>query len=144
MGINPRPPAGEPAYRWDWDAPVLASRHTAGTVYLGANRLFISKDFGMTWTRTKDLTRAINRETLPLMGVLGREIKISKNDGESGFSEITAIAESPLDAKVLWVGTDDGNVQVSTDGGTSWQEVSGAISGNAGVPNGTYVSRVVA
>ena len=51
MGIKPRPPAGEPAYRFDWDAPVMASRHTPGTVYLGGNRLFISKDYGSTWTR---------------------------------------------------------------------------------------------
>ena len=45
MGIKPRPPAGEPNYRFDWDAPVIASRHTPGTVYLGGNRLFISKDY---------------------------------------------------------------------------------------------------
>ena len=69
MGITPRPPAGEPAYRFDWDAPVMASRHTPGTVYLGGNRLFISKDYGSTWTRTKDLTRSINRDTLEMMGV---------------------------------------------------------------------------
>src|SRR4029078_1066454 len=107
---RPPPPAGDPTYRFDWDAPVMASTHTAGTVYLGANRLFISKDYGNTWTRTPDLTRQVNRDTLKLMGVLDRDIKISRNDGESGFSEITAIAESPLDQKVLWVGTDDGNV----------------------------------
>jgi hypothetical protein len=52
-GHHPRPPAGEPNYRFDWDAPVMASRHTSGTVYLGGNRLFISRDFGSTWTRTK-------------------------------------------------------------------------------------------
>ncbi|HTI63536.1 MAG TPA: hypothetical protein VL524_08490, partial [Gemmatimonadaceae bacterium] len=59
------------------------------------------------------------------------------------FSEITTIAESPLDAKVLWVGTDDGNVQVSTDGGKSWKEVSAAIV-PVGVKSGTYVARIVA
>jgi len=144
LDLKPQPPKGDSAYRWDWDAPVVASRHTAGTVYLGANRLFISKDYGVTWTRTKDLTRGINRDTLPLMGVLGKDIKISKNDGESGFSEITAIAESPVDAKVLWVGTDDGNVQVSTDGGASWREVSTPILTSHGELTGTYVSRIVA
>ncbi len=51
QGIKPRPPAGEPPYRYDWDAPVMASQHTPGTVYLGGNRLFISKDYGSTWTR---------------------------------------------------------------------------------------------
>ena len=140
IGINPRPPAGEPPYRYDWDAPVLASRHTSGTVYLGANRLFISKDFGSTWTRTKDLTRSIDRDTLPMMGVLNRDIRLSRNDGDA-ISEISNIAESPLDPKILWVGTDDGNVQVTTDGGATWTEVSGAITG---VKSGTFVSRIVA
>jgi photosystem II stability/assembly factor-like uncharacterized protein len=140
MGITPRPPAGEPPYRFDWDAPVMASRHTAGTVYLGGNRLFISKDYGSTWTRTNDLTRSINRDTLEMMGVVNRDIKISRNDGDN-ISEISNFAESPLDSKVLWVGTDDGNVQLSTDGGGTWTELSGAI---AGVKNGTFVSKIVA
>ncbi len=140
MGINPRPPAGEPPYRYDWDAPVLASKHTSGTVYLGANRLFISKDFGSTWTRTKDLTRSINRDELDMMGVKNRDIKLSRNDGDN-ISEITNIAESPLDPKILWVGTDDGNVQLSRDGGATWSELSANIKG---VKDGTFVSRVVA
>jgi photosystem II stability/assembly factor-like uncharacterized protein len=140
MGINPQPPAGEPPYRYDWDAPVMASHHTAGTVYLGGNRLFISKDFGSTWTRTKDLTRSINRDELTLMGVLDKDIKLSRNDGD-GISEISNFAESPLDPKILWVGTDDGNVQLTTDGGATWTELSGAITG---VRNGTFVGDIVA
>ena len=140
IGINPRPPAGEAPYRYDWDAPVMASRHTAGTVYLGGNRLFISRDYGSTWTRTKDLTRSINRDTLELMGVPNRDVRISRNDGDD-ISEISNIAESPIDPKVLWVGTDDGNVQLSVDGGTNWTELSGAITG---VKNGTFVGDIVA
>jgi hypothetical protein len=66
---------------------------------------------------------------------------LSKNDGEGSFGEITTIAESPLDSQVLWVGTDDGNVQVSRDGGRTWKEVSRNL---GGVPSGTYVSRVLA
>ncbi len=143
LDIKPQPPKGEPPYRWDWDAPVIASRHTAGTVYIAANRLFISKDAGTTWTRTNDLTRSVNRDTLSLMGVLDRDIKIARNDGESGFSEITTIAESPIDPKVLWVGTDDGNVQVSQDGGATWRETSAAITSGAGIANGSYVARIV-
>jgi len=139
MGITPRPPAGEPPYRWDWDAPVMASRHTAGTVYLGGNRLFISRDYGSTWTRTKDLTRSINRDELEMMGVKNRDIKLSRNDGDA-ISEISNFAESPLDPKILWVGTDDGNVQLTTDGGTTWTELSGAIKG---VKDGTFVGKIV-
>src|SRR5207253_6487474 len=92
-GINPRPPAGEPAYRYDWDAPVMASQHTSGTVYLGGNRLFISKDFGYSWTRSKDLTRSIDRDELEMMGVKNRDIKLSRNDGDA-ISEISNLAES--------------------------------------------------
>jgi photosystem II stability/assembly factor-like uncharacterized protein len=138
--ITPRPPAGEPGYRFDWDAPVMASRLTAGTVYLGGNRLFTSKDYGSTWTRSKDLTRSISRDALEMMGVANRDIKLSRNDGDN-ISEISNFAESPLDPKILWVGTDDGNLQLTTDGGTTWTELSHSI---AGVKDGTFVGDIVA
>ena len=141
LGIEPQPPTGERDYRYDWVTPIVASRHTPGLVYFGGNRLFISRDRGSTWTRTADLTRQINRDTLTLMGVRGADIKLSRYDGEQSFSEIVGISESPLDGRVLWVGTDDGNVQLSRDGGATWTELSANING---VPNGTYVSRVVA
>ena len=141
LDIKPVPPKGDSAYRFDWDAPLVASRHTSGTVYIGGNRLFISRDFGSTWARTNDLTRAVRRDSLMLGGVMNRDIRLSRNDGESSFSEITAFSESPIDPKVLWVGTDDGNVQVSTDAGLTWNEVSANISA---VANGTYVGRIIA
>ena len=135
LDLEPYPPPGEPAYRWDWVTPSLVSQHDPRVVYFGGNRLFISRDRGLTWERTQDLTRQIDRDTLRLMGVPGAERMLSKNDGEQSFSEITTIAESPLDAKILWVGTDDGNIQVSRDGGRTWAEVS---------PLKTYVTRVIA
>lgn len=137
--IQPVAPPGE-SYRYDWTAPIVASTHTAGTVYLGANKLLISRDFGSTWTATKDLTRAVNRDTTRLAGVLNTEITLSRNDGDS-FSEISAMAESPIDPLVLWVGTDDGNVQVSQDGGKTWTEVGRNI---RGVADGSFVGKVVA
>jgi photosystem II stability/assembly factor-like uncharacterized protein len=140
LSITPRPPTGEPGYRFDWDAPVMASKHVSGTVYLGGNRLFTSKDFGSNWTRSKDLTRQINRDTLMMMGVKNSDIRIARNDGDA-ISEISNFAESPIDPKILWVGTDDGNVQVTIDGGTTWNEVSGAITG---VASGTFVGDIVA
>ena len=139
MGITPRPPTGEPPYRFDWDSPVMASRHTAGTVYLGGNRLFISKDYGDVDAHEGSDALDQSRHAR-MMGVLNRDIRISRNDGDN-FSEITNFAESPIDPKVLWVGTDDGNVQLTSDGGATWTELSGAITG---VKNGTFVGKIVA
>ena len=138
--IQPQAPSGE-SYRFDWTAPIVASQHVAGTVYLGANKLLISRDFGSTWTATKDLTRQVNRDTLRMAGVRNSDIRISRNDGESNYSEITTFAESPLDPRILWAGTDDGNVQLSRDGGLTWTELSAGLSG---VPSGSFVDRIVA
>ncbi len=141
MSLRLRAPDGEEPYRWDWVSPSLISRHDPDVVYLGGNRLFISRDRGDSFTRTDDLTRQQDRDDLEIMGVRGADITLSRNDGTSSYGEIVTIAESPLDPAVLWVGTDDGNVQVSRDGGRSWNEVSGAA---PGLPDGTYVSRVLA
>ncbi|MGH7445083.1 MAG: hypothetical protein ACREKM_09415, partial [Longimicrobiales bacterium] len=139
LNITPQPPAGEDEYRFDWTSPSLLSQHDPATIYLGGNRLFISHDRGLSWARTEDLSRQIDRDTLTIMGVPGSEIELSRNDGVGSFGQIVVIGESPLDADVLWVGTDDGNVQVSRDGGSTWTEVGRNVTG---VASGTYVSRV--
>ena len=141
MSLRLSAPEGEDPYRWDWVSPSLISRHDPNVVYLGGNRLFISRDRGDSFTRTEDLTRRQDRDTLEIMGVRGADTELSRNDGTSSYGEIVTISESPIDPAVLWVGTDDGNVQVSADGGRSWNEVSG---GAPGLPDGTYVSRVLA
>ena len=141
LDIRPYPPGDEEPYRFDWVTPILLSQHYPSTVYFGGNRLFISKDRGESWERTEDLTRQVERDSLMLMGVKGAGEILSKNDGTSFYGEITTIAESPLDYRILWVGTDDGNVQVSKNGGRSWTNVSGNV---RGVRDGTYVSRIIA
>jgi photosystem II stability/assembly factor-like uncharacterized protein len=139
MDIRPVPGPGE-QYRFDWAPPILISRHDSRTIYFGGNRLFTSRDRGSSWERTEDLTKNIDRDALELMGVRGGDITLSRNDGTSSYGELVSIAESPIDANVLWVGADDGNIQVSQDGGNTWQEVSGNIGG----PPNAYVSRLVA
>jgi len=139
LDINPVPPVGED-YRFDWVAPSRLSQHDPDVFYIAGNRFFTSRDRGETWERTGDLSRQIDREGLEIMGVAGRDITISKNDGTSGYGEATAIGESPLDPAILWVGFDDGNLQLSRDGGATWTEVSHNV---PGVPDGTYVSRVI-
>src|SRR5207245_5128174 len=102
--------------------------------------LFKSTDRGATWTSiSPDLTTATSRDQLPLMGVLGKDITLAKNDGMSSFGNITALAESPSRAGLIYVGTDDGNVQLTRDGGRAWTNLTSKISG---VPKMIYVSRL--
>jgi photosystem II stability/assembly factor-like uncharacterized protein len=139
LDISPAPPVGEEEYRFDWTSPIIISQHDPATVYAGGNRLFISRDRGESWERTEDLSKQVDRDTVPLMGILGADISISRNDGTGSFGEAVTIGESPLDANILWVGMDDGNLQVSRDGGANWNEVSGSVQG---IQPGTYVSRI--
>ncbi len=137
--IHPVAAPGEPELRWEWMTPGAASKVRPGTYYYGAQRLMITRDHGTTWTGTEDLTRAIDRDTLTIMGVRGSEPMLSKNDGQSDFSALSAVAESPVDPTVLWAGSDDGNLQVSRDGGDTWTNVAANL---PGMPDGAYVSRI--
>ena len=139
LNIEPSQRPGDEPYRFDWTSPLMVSKHDPSTVYLAGNRLFISRDRGESWERTEDLSRQIDRDDLELMGVKGEDISISRNDGTGSHGEAVTLDESPMDASVLWVGFDDGNLQVSRDAGTSWTEVSGHL---PGLPDGTYVSRI--
>lgn len=149
--IRPEPPITT-EIRWNWNTPLLLSPHNPRTLYAGANRLFISRDRGETWTMTGDLTKNVDRNGIEVMGmrndlprcdqnVRGTKCIVSRNDGVSNYSTLTTVAESPIVPGVLWVGSDDGNIQVSRDGGATWVEV------GHNIPGGTkqyYVSRVEA
>ncbi len=139
LSISPQPPSGED-YRFDWTSPSLVSRHDSRVVYVAGNRLFISRDRGESWERTNDLSKQVDRDELELMGVKGADIDISPNDGTGSYGEAVTLAESPLNPAVLWVGMDDGNIQVSRDQGRSWTEVSRNLPRNL---RGTYPSRVL-
>ena len=140
LGITPQEEPGE-NYRWDFASPMMASRHNPDVVYVGAQYLFRSNDRGSSWTKTADLSRGIDPDTMTIMGVAVGDITISANDGVSGFGTIVTMSESPIDPAILWVGLDDGNIQVSQNGGASWTEVSGNL---PGAPAGAQVSRVAA
>ena len=142
LDIEPAQNPDHEPYRFDWTSPVLASQHDPDMVMLAGNRVFISRDRGNSWSIvSEDLSRQIDRDTLSIMGVQGGEIPISRNDGTSSYGEAVTVSESPVDPNVLWVGFDDGNLQVSRDGGRSWTEVSRNVRGLA---DGTYVSRIAA
>jgi photosystem II stability/assembly factor-like uncharacterized protein len=136
--IVPPPPPGT-FYRFYWSTPFILSPHDPSTVYLGGDRLFRSTTRGDSWTASPDLTRNIGRNDRPIMGVAGTAPMASKHDGAASFSNIVTVGESPVVAGIVWVGTNDGNVQVTRDGGATWKNV---VENLKGVPQETHVSRV--
>ncbi len=138
--IQPQPVSSEETLRWNWTTPIVVSPHDPTTLFTGANRLFKSTDRGHSWTAiSEDITGQADRDELTLMGVRGEDITLSGNDGVSSFGNITALAESPRRAGLIYVGTDDGKVHVTRDGGEAWTDLTGRISG---VPEMIYVSRL--
>jgi photosystem II stability/assembly factor-like uncharacterized protein len=140
--IRPEPNPDDPPYRFGWESPLLISSHDPHTLYFGANFLFRSKDQGNAWVKLGgDLTTAVDRNKLKILDKLPTAQTVSLNYGVAWYPAILAIAESPLDANVLWVGTQDGNVQVSRDGGGTWINVAEKV---PDLPRGTWVSSLVA
>src|SRR3954466_7652234 len=136
--VVPTPPSGT-FYRFYWNTPFILSPHNSRTVYLGGDRLFRSFDRGDTWVASPDLTKNIGRNDRPILGIAGTAPMASKHDGAASFSNIVTIGESPLVPGIIWVGTNDGNLQVSRDNGNTWQSM---IDNVPGVPKETHVSRV--
>jgi photosystem II stability/assembly factor-like uncharacterized protein len=141
--IRPQEPNDQaPRYRFQWNSPLMISAHDHNTIYYGGNHLFKSTDHGDTWTVLgEDLTTNAKRDE---MSILGRKIDrnsgvLSRDDGVADWPCITTIAESPVKTGVLWVGTDDGNVQMSRDDGKTWTNV---VSHILGMPKMSYVSRI--
>jgi hypothetical protein len=128
-------------YRFNWNTPVLLSPHNPSIVWLGGNRLFRSYNRGETWIASPDLTKSIDRNTVTMMGVPGDRTQLSKNDGVVSYSTIISISESPVMPGIVWAGTDDGNLQVSRDGGETFTEVSRNL---PGLPPGNlyWISRI--
>ncbi len=143
-GASERPAPGAPrdaGYRWNWDTPVLVSAIDPKVLYMGANVLFRSSDRGGSWKAiSPDLTLHIDRDTLEMMGTRITAQTLSRNDGQANYGSLTTIGESPLDGRVLYTGSDDGQVQVSRNGGASWSNITSRI---PGLPARTYVSTVL-
>lgn len=128
--------------RPNWDAPYFVSPHNPTRLYWGSNILYRTDDRGDSWTRVSgDLTRQLDPVEIPIMGKLWDPTKtVSWNRATTALSNIVAIDESPLLEGLLYVGTDDGLLQVSEDGGGTWRRVESF----PGVPAGTYVTDVAA
>jgi photosystem II stability/assembly factor-like uncharacterized protein len=121
-GIRPRPPQGAPAYRFNWDSPLLISPHDPKTIYYGGNHVFRSLDRGDRWEPlSPDLTRG--------------------QPGPNAYNghTLTTLAESPRKAGLLWAASDDGKVHVSRDCGKSWADLSDKV---PGLPPERWVNRI--
>jgi photosystem II stability/assembly factor-like uncharacterized protein len=115
--IKPRARTGQPAYRFNWETPIMISARDPKTIYVGGNVLFKSANRGDAWSAiSPDLTN-------------------------EKVATISTFAESPLDAAVLYAGTDDGNVWVTRDGGKNWKNITTKF---PGMPGKRWVSRVIA
>ena len=124
LDIQPQPAPGEPPERWNWDAPVIVSPHSAQRLYFGSQRLWRSDDRGDSWTPVSgDLTHNRNRYQLEMAGRVRSVDALYDTGAMSLYSTLTTISESPLVEGLLYVGSDDGLIQVSEDGGGSWRAV---------------------
>jgi photosystem II stability/assembly factor-like uncharacterized protein len=135
--IRPAASWKEPPYRFNWNSPVLVSPNDPKTVYCGGNFLFLTADRGNSWEIiSPDLTTNDPAKQKDSGGPISFE-----NTGAEVHCTIVTIAESPLDKKTLWCGTDDGNLQVTRDGGKTWKNIIGGVQG---LPMHTWCSRVEA
>lgn len=136
--IRPVAKPGE-THRYNWSAPILPSRHVPRQLYFAANVLFRSSDRGDSWqVISPDLTRAIDRNVLPMRGGPVDSAALGRHEGTQEFGNISTIDESPLRPGLLATGSDDGVVAVSRDGGQTWSRTEKFPA----VPETTYVSRV--
>ncbi|MGI9165870.1 MAG: sialidase [Pyrinomonadaceae bacterium] len=136
--IQPLPQYKEGKLRYNWNTPIHLSPKSDGTIYVAAQFLFRSRDHGQTWERiSPDLTtNDPEKQKQEQSGGVTVD-----NSAAEMHTTIYAIAESPKDSNLIWVGTDDGNVQITRDGGKKWTNVAGNI---PGLPKNAWVSSVEA
>ncbi|MEY2494709.1 MAG: hypothetical protein QOJ45_1201 [Verrucomicrobiota bacterium] len=135
--IQPKPNYKE-KLRWNWNTPIALSPNEKGTIYIGAQFLFRSRDHGQTWDRiSPDLsTNDPEKQKQEQSGGITVD-----NSAAEMHTTIYSISESPKDKNVIWVGTDDGNIQVTRDGAKTWNNV---VSNVPGVPKNSWVSWIQA
>ena len=136
--IQPLPVKGDPKLRFNWNAPMAISEHQPDRFYMGSQFVHKSEDMGDTWVKiSPDLTtNDKSKQEQEDSGGLSTD-----NSGAENHCTIFSIAESPIDENVIWVGTDDGNVQVTQDGGKNWSNVTVNLTG---LPANTWVYQIEA
>ena len=141
MGIQPQVGRGEEPLRWNWDSPFIISPHSHTRLYFAADKLFRSDDRGDSWqVISGQLSRGLDRDKLPVMGKVWGIDAVAKNASTAFFGNASALAESPKKDGLIYIGTDDGLIQVTEDGGKNWRR----IEKFSGVADMAYVSRIIA
>ena len=139
VDIQPQPGANDPHERFNWDAPILVSPHDPKRIYFASYRLWRSDQRGDSWRAVSpDLTRNENRVELPIMGKKQSIDNAWDFLAMSNYNTITSIAESPVQEGLLYVGTDDGLIQISENGGADWRKLE--VSALPGVPKRAFVN----
>ena len=139
VGIQPSEKEGENAYRFNWDSPLVVSRHASGRLYFAGNKVFRSNDYGNSWeVISDDLSQQINRNTLKVYDRIVSIDAVAKNGSTSLYGAVVALSESPIDENLVAAGTDDGIVHISENGGASWRKISTI----PGAPKLSYVNSV--
>ena len=141
VDIRPEVFKGEAPLRFNWDSPLIISPHSHTRLYFAAQRVFRSDDRGDSWRVVSgDLTRQLDRNKMKVMGRLWSADAVAKNASTSYYGNIVSLTESPLQEGLLFAGTDDGLIQITTDGGSNWQK----LDKFAGIPELGYVSDIEA
>lgn len=139
--IRPTPPPGADVQRWNWEAPLIISPHSHTRLYYASQQLYRSDDRGDSWTAVSpDLSRGIFRYEQKIMGTQWSADALWDHGAMSFYGNISAIAESPLKENLLYIGTDDGLIQVSEDGGKHWRKIEKI----PGVPAFSFVNDIQA
>jgi photosystem II stability/assembly factor-like uncharacterized protein len=139
--IAPHPESGEEDYKWNWNTPLIVSPHDPKRLYYASEYLFRSDDRGDSWRKVSpDLTRQLDRNKLEVMGRVWGIDTIAKNDSTSIYGSAIMISESPLQEGLIYIGTDDGVMNVTDDGGATWSQYTKF----AKVPDMTYIDDVLA
>ncbi len=140
IDIRPEPKLGEKTYKWNWNTPLFVSPHSHTRIYTAANKIFRSDDRGDNWTEISgDITAQIDRNTWKVMGKYWSYDAVRKDVSTSQYGMAVSMDESPVKENLLYVGTDDGVIQVSQDAKT-WKKYDEF----PGIPKYTYVSDIMA
>ncbi|MGB7328570.1 MAG: hypothetical protein WBD31_27080, partial [Rubripirellula sp.] len=138
-----QPEPDGPALRWNWDSALAISPHNSKRIYYGSQILFASDDRGDNWTAiSPDLSRNLDRNQLKVMGRVWSVDAVAKNMSTSQYGTIVSVSESPIVEGLIYVGTDDGMVQVTEDGGKSWTAIS--TFGTLPIPEFGYINDIEA